>query len=104
MTRSPPTIGFAVHCYYWDTSDRDAWKCRNRNKLPPCYYCANAPGKANEAFRKKAKPHPAHRCAYEQEVAEWEKESLLRFQLSDELIPGYETDTGCSTIWTKRER
>ncbi|KAF2451572.1 hypothetical protein P171DRAFT_515570 [Karstenula rhodostoma CBS 690.94] len=58
-------IGFAVYCYYCDTTDHDAWKCKNKSKPPPCYYCANAPGNANHEFRKKAKWHRTYRCAYE---------------------------------------
>jgi hypothetical protein len=46
-TKSSPAIGFAVYCYYCDTTDHDAWKCKSRNKLPPCYCCTNVPGKAN---------------------------------------------------------
>lgn len=140
-TKSPPAIGFAVYCYYCDATDHDAWKCKDKNKLPPCYNCANAPGSANEEFRRKAKSHRTHRCAYEhlhvippfsdelkerldlselralsraafardwatygylmwkgtgagrigdKEVAQWEKDGLLS---SDDMIPGYETDT-----------
>lgn len=85
QTKRPPAIGCAVYCYYCDSSEHDAWKCKDRNKLPPCYYCANAPGSANEEFRNKAKSHQTHRCAYEQShvIPDFSDELKERLDLSE---------------------
>ncbi|KAL5404457.1 hypothetical protein PMIN03_009162 [Paraphaeosphaeria minitans] len=69
MAKSPSAISFTM----------------NKNKLTPCYCCANAFCNADEEFRKRAKSHRTHRCAYKHahEIAEVSDELKERLNLPE---------------------